>query len=356
MGRQRTRWSRNRVPPGWAPFEPLFRDPHLLTIAGNFWPRPKDAHRYPVQDLVLEVEPRVSILVHRQVPVGPVRGRFVLLHGLEGSSLSGYLLSMSQYALEQEFAVDRVNMRACGGTKELCSTTYHGGLTTDLRHFLERVREERSEPTFLVGYSLGGNVALKLAGELGQSARNLLTAVAAVSTPIDLRECVREMERPSNRLYADRFLRRLKQKVLLRDQNDDAFTPPADPRSIRSIYEFDDQVTARLFGFGSADQYYETQSSRQYIPDIQIPCLVIQAKDDPLIPFRIYEQTSVWNNPNVTLVATSHGGHLGFLSRHRPRFWLDQHLVRWAGDLARLGHPTDGWRIDNHCTHLQGHQ
>lgn len=327
--------------PGWAPFEPLVRNPHLLTIAGNFWPRPSDAHRYPVRDLVLEIEPRVSVLVHRQVPIGPVRGRFVLLHGLEGSSLSGYMLSMAQCALEQGFSVDRVNMRACGGTRHLCSTTYHGGLTVDLRCFLERLQEEGRQPTFLVGYSLGGNVALKLAGELGSAAQDLLTAVAAISTPIDLRECVREIERPANRVYADRFLDRLKKRLTSRDENGRAFPVQTDARSIRSIYEFDDQVTAKIFGFGSADQYYESQSARQYIPSIRIPCLVIQAKDDPLIPFRVYEHAPVWNNSYVTLVATTHGGHLGFLSRRRPRFWLDEQLVRWASQLTGTERQAD---------------
>ena len=97
----------------------------------------------------------------------------------------------------------------------------------------------------------------------------------------------------------------------------------------KSVYDFDDRITAPFFGFGTADNYYATQSSNQFLSRIRIPTLLIQAKDDPLIPFEIYENPGIRENPNLRLVAAEHGGHLGFISRRAPRFWVDRVVLAW---------------------------
>ena len=315
---------------GLRPFEPLFRNAHLATIAGNYWPRPDVEGRWPVEAVVHRTEPEVQVLVHVQRPEGPLKGEIVLVHGLEGSSAAGYARSMAYAALERGYAVDRFNMRGCGGTEHLALSSYHAGQTSDLLAVLRERRGAGAAPLFLVGYSLGGNVALKLAGELGAAARDLLAGVCAVSAPIDLAACAAALAEPRNFLYQDRFLSRLKERIRRRHlQAPEIYTLEHLPK-IRTIADFDDHYTARLFGFGTAANYFRTQSSNQFLERIEVPALLVQAKDDPLIPFPVYDHPSFVKNPNLRLVAVEHGGHLGFLSRRSPRFWLDGLLMDWV--------------------------
>jgi predicted alpha/beta-fold hydrolase len=311
------------------PFQPLFRNRHFLTIAANFAVRRLDEKRFPIESKLFQTEPDVQVLVHSQRPEANCRGEIVMVHGLEGSSQAGYMRSMSQLALEAGYAVHRTNMRSCGGTESMAKTMYHAGLTTDTLSVIRQIHSERSLPTYLVGYSLGGNVALKLAGELGESARGLLAAVCAVSTPIDLAASVRKMGDRENRIYELRFLSRLKDRIRKRSAClPGVYDLSALDRS-RTVYEFDDLITAKFFGFGSADNYYATQSSNQFLEHIRIPTLLVQAKDDPLIPFECFSHPAIESNPNIQLFAVEHGGHLGFLANSEPRFWVDRVILKW---------------------------
>ena len=251
-----------------------------------------------------------------------------MLHGLEGSADAGYIRSLSQSALAAGFSVSRVNLRTCGGTEGLCRTMYHSGLTSDTKFLLESLAKSNCGPVILVGFSLGGNVVLKLAGELGET--NLLVGVCSVSAPIDLAASVQRLDRPVNRLYASRFLDRLRARIKRKSRISPGVYSTAGLDQVKSVWEFDDLFTAPLFGFGSALNYYQTQSAQGFLPDIRVPTLLITAKDDPLVPFESYNQSAVRDNPNVQLLATERGGHLGFLSRTKPRFWLDGQIVSWA--------------------------
>jgi hypothetical protein len=308
-------------------FRPLIPEAHLLTIAGNFWPRKIDEARFPATRRVYEIDAVTSITVFEHQPPGPPRGQVVFVHGLEGSADAGYIRSFAQSALTRGFGVHRTNLRTCGGTESLCRTMYHSGLTADTRFILERIRERNLGPTFLIGFSLGGNVTLKLAGELGET--ELLAGACAISTPIDLAACVRRLDLPSNWLYARRFLDRLKDRVRRKNRLSPDLYPMERLDALKSIWQFDDLFTAPLFGFGTAANYYATQSSGQFLPLIRIPTLVIAAQDDPLVPFSMYQDPVFDTNPALTLLAPVHGGHLGFLSRTKPRFWLDEAALRW---------------------------
>jgi hypothetical protein len=314
------------------PFIPFFRNPHLLTIAGNYWQRKLDEKRFPVEAKLYETEPGVQVLVHSQRPAGSPAGELILVHGLEGSSAAGYARSLAQAALEAGYAVHRYNMRSCGGTEHLSGTTlYHSGQTSDLLAVIRQLHGRA--PIFLAGFSLGGNVVLKLAGELGESARELLGGVVAVSTPIDLAACVRQLDRPANFIYANRFLSRLKQRVRLKERLTPGLFPIENLDGVKTVYEFDDKFTALNFGFGTADNYYATQSSKHFLERIRIPTLLVQAKDDPLIPFEVYDHPAISQNTCLRLLAVEHGGHLGFVAKGKPRFWLDQVLVQWIGEM-----------------------
>lgn len=311
------------------PFVPFFRNAHVATIAGNFWKRTIDETRFPTRDVLYDTVPGTRVLVQENRPSGTVKGEVFLQHGLEGSSRSGYMVSLAQALCEAGYAAHRVNMRGCGGSEHLTDTLYHSGLTGDLRRILRPLREAGRGPLFLIGFSLGGNVALKLAGELGPQARELLDGVCAVSTPIDLHACVKRIAEPQNWIYERRFVRSLRARYRRRHTaNPDRF-PIEGLDSATSIYEFDDRFTAPAFGFGTAQNYYRTQSAVKFVPDIQVPTLVVQAADDPFIPFDIYESPALRQNPWIEFQAVPHGGHLGFIARHRPRFWLDLFLIHW---------------------------
>jgi predicted alpha/beta-fold hydrolase len=310
-----------------AAFQPLLRHPHLLTIAGNFWPRELDLARFPQTRIEYAIDARTTVVAYEHQPVGRSRGQVVFLHGLEGSADAGYIVSFAQQALERGYGVHRLNMRTCGGTEPLSETMYHSGLTSDPRFVCERLAARNLGPRFLVGFSLGANVALKLAGELG--AADLLSGVCAVSAPISLAASVRVVDKPANLVYARRFLTRLRERVRRKSYHSPHLYNIDDLDKVRSIWEFDDRFTAPLFGFGTAANYYATQSAGNFLDAIRIPTLVVTAQDDPLVPFEIYRHEAFEQNRTLTLLAPLHGGHLGFLSRRRPRFWLDGVCLDW---------------------------
>jgi predicted alpha/beta-fold hydrolase len=310
-------------------FDPFFKNPHLATIAGNFWKRPQSELQWPVEPVTYKTEPDVQVRVEMQFPSGQPRAEVILVHGLEGSSQSGYICSMAQASLERGFTVHRFNMRGCGGTEELSLLSYHAGQTSDLLFVAKERRRISGLPIFIVGYSLGANVTLKLAGELGGQAEPLLAAVCAVSAPIDLSVCAHAIGSPVNFIYENRFVARLKDRIRRKNAlAPDVYTLQHLPR-VKSIVDFDDHYTAKLFGFGTAENYFRTQSSNQFLERIRVPTLLITAKDDPLVPFRVYDHPAFAGNTSLRLEAIDHGGHLGFISRTAPRFWLDDAVLGW---------------------------
>jgi uncharacterized protein len=142
--------------------------------------------------------------------------------------------------------------------------------------------------------------------------------------PIDLASCARRLGRIDNRIYERRFLRRMCERLIATGRYTDA-----DFRGIRSIFEIDDKITAPSFGFRGAEHYYATQSSNQFLERIRVPTLIVQAQDDTFVPFEIFRHPAFESNPNLTLVAPRRGGHLGFISRDKPRFWLDEQILEW---------------------------
>lgn len=312
------------------PFEPLFNNPHVLTILGNFWPRKYSWEKFPISSRYYQTDATTQVLVQTQSPAGAAKGELVLLHGLEGSGQAGYIQSMAWDGLRAGYVVHRFHMRSCGDTAHLCQTLYHGGLTSDLQSFLVQRRVDSALPMFLVGFSLGGNIALKLAGELGETA--LIQGVAGVSVPIDLGASSRRIGALVNRVYERRFLKRMRARVLSTGR----YTKEQVDRA-RTLWEMDDQITAPSFGFGTAENYYATQSAVAFLDRIRVPTIVVQAKDDSYIPFEIFGHAAFRTNPYLRLVATEHGGHIGFLHRHAPRFWADEVVLEFLdGVVGRL--------------------
>jgi len=152
----------------------------------------------------------------------------------------------------------------------------------------------------------------------------LIHGVCAVSTPIDLAAGVRRVGQPDNRIYELRFLQRMRERL-----TETGRYTREQLASIKTIYEMDDKIIAPAFGFEGAEHYYRTQSSQNFLDRIRVPALLITSKDDTFIPFEIYSHPAIQSNPFLRLVATDHGGHLGFLNRRAPRFWTDHAAIEF---------------------------
>jgi predicted alpha/beta-fold hydrolase len=325
---------------GWAtsPFEPLFRNPHLQTILPRFWPTTFDPHRFKTEARYFRTDADTQVLAHcnfqtcRSESVESPN-TLLVVHGLTGSSNSPYVLRLTALALKAEFDVIRLNVRNCGGTEHLSSTLYHSGLTSDLRAVIEQLENRL---LYLVGFSMGGNITLKLAGEWGEVFPSHVRAVCTVSAPLDLAACAHRLSQPRNRFYELRFLRELRETI--RQKN--ALLPGKYALSkfsrIHSIVDFDEAYTAPCFGFGSAEEYYERSSAKNFLSSIKLPTLMLQAQDDPFIPFEIFGHLQLDQNPNLNFCAPLHGGHVGFLSRQHQRFWDAHQIIRFCKLIATL--------------------
>ncbi len=262
------------------------------------------------------------------------RPTLVLLHGLEGSSHAHYMGGISDKAFAAGWNVVRLNQRNCGGTEQLSRGLYHSGLTDDpLFVIRELVARDGIRDIAVAGYSLGGNLALKLAGDLGvNAAREGLRAVCAVSPTMDLAVCVDALERRSNIVYQWNFVRNLKGRMRRKAA---AFPGDfsLDPLGrIWSVRAFDEAYTAPHHGFRDAADYYRRASALRVVQRIQVPTLILTAEDDPFVPIAPFRRPEVTENQHVTLVVTPHGGHCGYLEYAvdgYDGYWAEREIVRF---------------------------
>lgn len=313
-----------------SPYEPLFRGGDAQTIAGRYWPGRLDEARWPTQPQLFRTAADVQVL--GKVNRGGGRGVVVAVHGLTACSEARYMLTLANRALEQGFDVVRLNVRSCGGTERLSPTLYHSGLTDDLRSVIEQLS---AQDVYLVGFSMGGNMALKLAGEWGEAVPQHVRGVCAISAPIQLAQCARRIGERRNWIYEYRFLRELRAAVRRKQSLDAQFWPDLALDRADSIYSFDDLITAKTFGFQSAADYYERSSAAAYLDRVQVPALLIQAEDDPFIPFSAYSHPAFLHNGALRLLSTPDGGHVAFLARGAARFWAEDQAVRFFDSLAQ---------------------
>lgn len=270
------------------------------------------------------------------------RPAVILVHGLEGSAQSHYLLGLSRKFLAAGFDTIRMNMRNCGGTLHLSRTLYNAGLSADvvaLARYLIKVR--RYDQIYFVGFSLGGNMVLKAAAELANRNATWLKGVCAISPSIDLHACVDEIEKGFNRIYERNFLRGLREKILAKNKLFPGKYSIRGLKSIQSIRLFDDLYTAPDGGYSSVSDYYTRASALPMVAQIKVPTMVIAAKDDPIVPFRAFESLNSINS-SIKLLAPQHGGHAGFIGYdvigHESsvdRYWAENQVVRFCTSHSR---------------------
>jgi uncharacterized protein len=317
------------------PFDPhpLLKSAHAQTIAAAFTPR---RFRLPrAQERLFAVDAWSKLLAHchwqeakrRDVPA------LVIVHGLEGSSNSNYVRGITEKAYAHGYHVIRMNQRNCGGTESLTPTLYNSGMSGDYRAVLEELLEkDRFEQVFFTGYSMGGNLVTKMAGELGADAPAALKGVCAVCPALDLAASADALERRDNFFYQRHFVNGLmsryarKAKLFPGRYPLDGFGP------VRTVREFDDKITAPHFGYRDASEYYEAAGAKCVIGNVRVPLLMITAQDDPLVPFGSFARLQPEQYANIQFHAPEHGGHCGFISRRRgsERFWAEQRIVEFC--------------------------
>ena len=318
---------------------------HLQTIIGNYLHR-IDALPPPAAEFV-EVSPATDVQIASQVlchchwqPDPAARPAAIIVHGLEGSSNSQYVVGNANKLWRAGLSVIRMNMRNCGGTEQLSPTLYHSGLSGDVRAVMDHFTRTRSlASVVLIGYSMGGNLVLKLAGELGGyqpvgDAPPQLRAVIGVSPAVDLGPSADLLHRPLNRVYEWKFLRalvkRFRRKAIL-------FPHAYDIRRadyIHSLRQFDNDITALYSGFLSADDYYFRAAAARVLDRIRVPTLILHAADDPFVHITPASRALIAANPAITLVEPAHGGHCAFLARAHPEqrddgYWAEATLLRF---------------------------
>ena len=308
---------------------PLLRNPHAQTLVCAFLPRkfprlPRGVSRE------FEVEPgtRIRAECHWQRPPEE-KPTLVLVHGLEGSCESGYMLGLAEKAFAVGWNAVRLNQRNCGGTESLTPTLYNSGLSGDYRAVLTELVERDGLPeVFFAGYSMGGNLVLKMAGEFAGAAPPQLKGVAGVCPCIDLARCADALSLPANFLYEAHFVRHLKGRIRRKACLFPGRFDLAPLSQVRTVREFDDAITAKYCGFQGVADYYERSSALRVVSEIQVPTLIVTAQDDPFVPFATFSDRSVVENPQIHIVAPEHGGHCAFISRHGDeRFWVEARLM-----------------------------
>lgn len=304
-----------------------------MTLYG--WGNPRSFPRLPAPTVrYFDVEPGARVLAHCHWQREPwAHATLVALHGLNGSSDAHYMRGLAEKAFMRGFNVVRLNQRNCGNTEHLSTGLFHSGLTADARHVVDELASvDGSAAISVAGYSLGGNLALKLAGEYGDHPPPALRAVAAVSPILEIGECVRELERPGNVLYEWNFVRDLKRRMRRKDKVHPGRFDVTKLSRIRTVRAFDEAYTAPHFGFLNADDYYYRASAMRVADRIRIPALIITAEDDPFVPARTFRDPKLSGNPHITLRVCTHGGHCGFVgirSGEDDGYWAETQIVRF---------------------------
>jgi len=299
----------------------------VQTIAGFFLRRKFSLG--PVESRLVEVEPGIQVLCHCywQKDRRPAR-TVIVVHGLEGSTESLYMLGIAEKGLALGMNVVLMNQRTCGGTDTLAPTLYHSGRSGDVMAVAEHlIRNDGIQELVLCGYSMGGNLVLKAAGEWGKNGPKEFVAVGAVCPAIDLAASADALHLPSNRIYEQYFVLKLKARMRAKERSFPGSYDLSRLRGIKSLRDFDDRVTAFYCGFDGASDYYARAAASNVIDRIGVPALILCAKNDPFIRLLPGTRAKISANPNIRFLETSDGGHCSYIGE---RDGYDGHFAERA--------------------------
>jgi predicted alpha/beta-fold hydrolase len=270
----------------------------------------------PAEARLIEVEPGVKVRVHCHWQIERRRALTVIIvHGLEGSSDSSYMQGIAAKGLALGMNVVRMNQRNCGGTEGLAPTLYHSGRSQDVAAVAQNlIEQDRISRFALAGFSMGGNLVLKLAGEWGAAGPTQFHAVAAVCPAVNLAASADALHLPGNRLYEQYFLWSLNRRLRTKARLFPGVFDTSRLRGIRRLREFDDRITAFYCGFTGADDYYDRSSAAHVVDRIAVPTFILNAANDPFIRILPETREKILGNPNITFIETEDGGHCSYLA------------------------------------------
>jgi uncharacterized protein len=321
-------------------FEPRasLRRGHWMTLYG--WGNPRYFPRLPAatrRRFAVARDAEVVADCHWQVHPWE-RPTLLALHGLNGSSQAHYMRGLASKAFARGMNVVRLNQRNCGNTEHLSRGLFHSGLTSDAARIIHELTQVDGLRAIAVsGYSLGGNLALKLAGEFGAHPPRELLGIAAVSPIIEIEQCTRALERPENWIYEWNFVRDLKKRMRLKDRLYPGEFDLSKLEAVKTVRQFDETVTAPHFGFRSASDYYYRASAMRVVDRIRVPALIITAEDDPFVPSQPFRDPKLTGNPQIELHVLAHGGHCGFIGDRAGEddgYWAESRIVEFVERLA----------------------
>jgi predicted alpha/beta-fold hydrolase len=309
-----------------------------MTIAGAFVRRRFDLPL--AEERLFRVAPDSQILGFCHWQAGKRRDApvIVVVHGLEGSSDSNYERGIAEKAFRAGFHAIRLNQRNCGGTEALTPTLYNSGMSGDYRSVLEELSNgDGFAQIFFAGYSMGGNLVTKMAGEYADEAPKALRGVCAVCPSIDPGACADALELRENFFYQRHFVRGLMARYARKVELFPQMYSPNGFGPVRSIREFDDKITAPHFGYRDAQEYYEAAGAKKVVSQICVPMLMITAQDDPFVVYQSFERVNPAQNPAIHFLAPCYGGHCSFISNQAgpERFWAEQRIVEFCAQRAK---------------------
>ena len=327
----------------------LLRNPHFMTVLPGRWPRQGLLIGVPTESRLFTTEPHTQLLgfCHWQ-PHRTACQTVVLVHGLEGCSESHYMRGIAAKAYRAGFNVVRLNQRTCGGTEHLTPTLYNNGLSQDYRAVVhELARVDELTRIWLVGYSLGGNLVLKAAGEAGSSEAALAGTIAVCPT-IDPAQCAKALEQPRNWVYHLHFLTQLKRRMRRKAVLFPGKWNLTGLDRIRILSEFEDRYTAPDGGYASGADYYDRSGACNVLDSIAVPTLIITSQDDPFIPYSMFTVPLIQHHSKIRVIAPRHGGHCGFFQLARngeDPYWAENRIVDF---LLEQSCPTESSNVSRH--------
>lgn len=316
---------------------PFARSGYLQTVYGTYWPILKPAHPDFFHHVTLADGDILVMAENRPKNWKPGSRIMLLVHGLTGSHQSTYMQRMCRRLHKKGYMVLRLNLRHCGPGRGLALKPYHAGVSSDTREVLQWIKAKYPDsPVTQIGFSLGGNITLKMAGEDGSRPSGNLDSLVAVSPPVDLEASSLRMGLPENRLFENVFVRCIEhdtKEILKRLPPSERFELPKE----RTIRAYEELFATHRAGFASAKEYYEKCSSKKFIPEIKLPTLIISSADDPVVDG--HALAKIDHGSNVDLILTERGGHIGFLgwgTTYDEVRWSDQVVARWLEDTMAI--------------------
>jgi len=325
----------------FSPFEPSFglKNRHIQTLYASFF-RKVEVDALEVEIFELPDGDFLECAWLGKPEKGSSKPIIILFHGLAGSLNSPYINGAMRSFKEEGIASVVMQFRGCSGTPNRLPRSYHSGETGDAKAWIEHLhREFPHAELFAVGYSIGGNMLLKLLGEWGSA--SLIKAAISVSAPMQLEVCANQMNRGFSKFYQSVLMHDLKeallQKYKLHNMKSLIGINERRVKHLKTFWEFDGAYTAPIHGFSSAADYYEKSSSKQYLKYIEVPTLIIHSLDDPFMTPEVLPEEEELSS-SITLEITHNGGHVGFVSGSltKPFYWLDARVTDYFKSFAGL--------------------